>query len=173
MKDEDASESDIQGLAILIRCLGVNFQIMLHFASDEKIRPLSAAFQKYEDHLCKLYSAYTWESVRSVHLNFHKMAVNDGVDVPDNRSRIGTSIQIPSALNETNLSTAAIQSDSKLQKTSKATRFAFATSRDVNTWKDASIGTSANTAGEAIQPRIVPSINSPLAPHLSSGDEHD
>lgn len=77
MKDENASESDIQGLAILIRCLAVNFQIMLHFASDEKIRPLSAPFQKYEDHLCKLYSAYSWESVRSVHLNFHKMAVHE------------------------------------------------------------------------------------------------
>lgn len=68
-------------------------------------------------------------------------------NLPDNRSRIGTSIEIPSALNETNLSTAAIQSDSKLQKTSKATRFAFATFRDANTWKDASTGTSANTAG--------------------------
>lgn len=35
MKDENASESDIKGLATLIRCLGVYHQIKLHFAPDK------------------------------------------------------------------------------------------------------------------------------------------
>ncbi|MCJ1461408.1 hypothetical protein MMC07_000005 [Pseudocyphellaria aurata] len=79
MRDEDASEFDITGQATLIRCLGVYFQIKFHFAPDERIRSLPAAFQRHEDHLCKLYARYTWESVRSFHLNFHHMAINDGV----------------------------------------------------------------------------------------------
>lgn len=93
MKDEDASEFDIKGLATLIRCLGVYCQVKLHFALDEKLRPLSAAFQRYEDHLCKLYATYTWESVRAFHLNFHQMAINDGVDTPENWSRIDTFLE--------------------------------------------------------------------------------
>lgn len=34
MKDDDASETDIKGFTVLIRCLGVYFQIMLHFVAD-------------------------------------------------------------------------------------------------------------------------------------------
>ncbi|MCJ1463077.1 hypothetical protein MMC07_001682 [Pseudocyphellaria aurata] len=79
LKDEDAVATDIKGLAVLIGCLGVYFQVELHFAPDEKIRSLSAAFQMYEDHMCKWYSTYTWESVRSFHLNFHQMTINDEV----------------------------------------------------------------------------------------------
>ena len=33
MKDDDASEYEIKGFAVLIRCLGVYFQIMLHFVA--------------------------------------------------------------------------------------------------------------------------------------------
>ncbi|MCJ1262795.1 hypothetical protein MMC22_002665 [Lobaria immixta] len=92
--DLGASEYDIRGLAILIRCLGVYFQRRLHFASDDKVRALSAAFQKYEDYLCMLYSIYTWESVWSLHLVFHQMAINDGVDNPENWSlRTDTSLE--------------------------------------------------------------------------------
>ncbi|MCJ1466216.1 hypothetical protein MMC07_004835 [Pseudocyphellaria aurata] len=53
----------------------------------------SAAFQKYEDHLCKLYATYTLESVRDFHLNFHQMAINDGVDATDSWSRIDTFLE--------------------------------------------------------------------------------
>lgn len=84
IKDKDAFKFDIKGLAILIRCFGVYCQIKLHFTPDEKIRPLLAAFQKYKDYLCKLHSTYTWELVRSFHLNFHQMAVNNAVNTPKN-----------------------------------------------------------------------------------------
>lgn len=93
LKDEDASKSDIKGLVVLIRCLRVYSQIKLHFAPDEKFRSFSAAFQKYKDHLCKLYATYTWESIRSFHLNFHQMAINDGVDNPERWSRIDTFLE--------------------------------------------------------------------------------
>lgn len=33
VKDDDASETDIKGFDVLIRCLGVYFQIMLHFVA--------------------------------------------------------------------------------------------------------------------------------------------
>ncbi|MCJ1466064.1 hypothetical protein MMC07_004683 [Pseudocyphellaria aurata] len=93
MRDEDASEFDIMDLATLIRYFGVYSQVKLHFVPDEKVRNISAAFQKYEYHLCKLYATYTWESARSFHLNFHQMAINDGADVLDNWSRIDTFLE--------------------------------------------------------------------------------
>lgn len=77
MKDENASEFDIKGLATLIRGLRM---YKLHFALDKKVRKLSAAFQRYKDHLCKLYTMYTWKSVKTFDLNFHLMAINNGSD---------------------------------------------------------------------------------------------
>lgn len=56
MKDEDAAESNKKGMAVMIRCLGAYCQIRLHFTPDEKKCLLLAAFQRYVDHLCKIYS---------------------------------------------------------------------------------------------------------------------
>lgn len=122
MKDDDASEFDIKGLATLIRCLGVYFQIQLHFVPDKKMRDLSAAFQKYEDHLCKLYATYTWESVRSFHLNFHQMAVNEGVSTPDSWSRIDTFLE----------NTTLIKQDRPLNTEAKRGSLKTATGNDIS-----------------------------------------
>lgn len=42
---------------------------------------------------CKLYSIYTRESVQNLHLVFHQMVINDGVDIPENWFRIDISLE--------------------------------------------------------------------------------
>ena len=71
MKEDDASEFDIRGLAILMRGLLVYFQIQLQFTEDENVRSLGAAYAVYQSRLCKHHSIYTWELVRSFHIAFH------------------------------------------------------------------------------------------------------
>lgn len=41
MRDEDATEYDIKGFPVFIRCLGVYFQIMIHLIFDDKTHILS------------------------------------------------------------------------------------------------------------------------------------
>lgn len=95
MKDEDASVYGIKALAVLIRCLGV-----LYISRYDFIFTLTRKFVLFRSHsrntkntFCKLYSIYTWKSVRSLHLVFHQMAINDRVNNPENWSRIDTSLE--------------------------------------------------------------------------------
>lgn len=93
MKEEDATESDIKGLALLLRGLFVYFQIQLHFTEDENHRPLSAAYSLYQGRLCAHYAHNTWESVRSFHISFHQTAINKGVCNPLVWSKIDTTLE--------------------------------------------------------------------------------
>ena len=93
MQEEDASEYDIKGLAILMRGLLVYFQIQLHFAEDKNIRSLGAAYTSYQGRLCRHHSIYTWESVRSFHISFHQTAINQGVRNPVVWNGIDTTLE--------------------------------------------------------------------------------
>lgn len=82
MKEDNASELDIKGPAVLMRGLLVNFQIQLHFVEHNKVRLLGAAYSSYQGRLCRHYSIYTWESVRSFHIHSHQTAINERIRDP-------------------------------------------------------------------------------------------
>ena len=92
-REEDGSLKDIKGIVHLIRCLGVYWMILLHFAHPGLQINLMRAFMAYQDHLLSLYAFYTWDSVRIFHLNFHKSRAFRGIDNPDGWKEMDHSLE--------------------------------------------------------------------------------
>ena len=91
--EDDAGPNDIKGLAHLLRCLGVYWQVKLHFAHTGIRESLSRAFMLYQDRLLRLYTSHTWDSVRLFHLLFHKSRVYQGIDDPGMWRRVDVTLE--------------------------------------------------------------------------------
>ena len=153
MEEEDTSEYDIKGHAISMRGFIVYFQVQRHVALDENVRPLTAAFANYEDWLYKLYNTYTWESVRSFHLNFHQL--NDRATNPDNWSKVDTSLESLLLIKRDRPPMPNVETQSnhraKIHLTAKVVHHAFVTIQDENADGVAPFDKCAKTANAITQ----------------------
>lgn len=77
--EQDALLSEVKGPAHLLRCFLFYRTILLHFTTSAIPYDLTFGLHAYFDRFLGFTVLYTWDSVESFHVMFHRARMSEGI----------------------------------------------------------------------------------------------